>query len=477
MTGGRTDRAGARRLLACARAPGLTAIAGLIVAAALAGAPAAGAASGRPAPGSPSPGTATLAVAPASGTATLAVAPASGTATLAVAPSSGTATFAVAPSSGTATFAAAPLPGLGTFPAAQAAAPVEPPTWSDEFDGTSLDPTKWITRANGPRHDGNLTPDAVSVGGGLLTIKTYTEAGKHYSGMIATYKRGSDGFEQTYGYFEARMKFTSSPGQWSAFWLHSPTFGNPIGDPESAGVEMDIAEHRARCVEAPAPTPPATCAPDNPINDRVQQAMVWDGYASGTSKSAVKLSDPLTGLGNGQWHRWALRWTPTQLTFLYDDVVTWTMSAPISRRSQYIILSSEVGRFFAGAIPAAGYGSLDTSTTNMQVDYVRVWAIPPTAPSNTAAPAVTGIPEVGQALACSTGTWSGDPPLTFTYAWLSDGSRIAGASASGHAVQDSDSGHALSCRVTATNAAGSASALSNAIRVPDPPAPAPAPAP
>jgi beta-glucanase (GH16 family) len=263
---------------------------------------------------------------------------------------------------------------------AMAAAPVGPPSWSEEFDGASLDPARWSYRANGPRNDGILTPDAVSVRDGVLTIKTYTQAGKHYSGMISTQRRGSDGFEQTYGYFEARMKFNSSPGQWSAFWLQSPTIGSPLGDPESAGVEMDIAEHRARCVNAPSPTPPATCTPGNPITDRAQQALIWDGYGH-DRKEAVKLGNPVAGLGDGGWHTWALSWTPTQVTFYRDDVATWTMNGPISRRSQHIILSSEVGEFFAGAIPAGGYGSPDTSTTNMQVDYVRAWTTPP--PSTT----------------------------------------------------------------------------------------------
>jgi hypothetical protein len=36
---------------------------------------------------------------------------------------------------------------------------------------------------------------------------------------------------------------------------------------------------------------------------------------------------------------------------------------------------SEVGQFFAGTIPPAGYGSREASTTNMQVDYVRVWSL------------------------------------------------------------------------------------------------------
>jgi hypothetical protein len=61
-------------------------------------------------------------------------------------------------------------------------------SWADEFNGSSLDTTRWAHRASGPRHDGVLTPDAVSVSGGVLTIKTYTEAGTHYSGMISTHR-------------------------------------------------------------------------------------------------------------------------------------------------------------------------------------------------------------------------------------------------------------------------------------------------
>jgi hypothetical protein len=58
-----------------------------------------------------------------------------------------------------------------------------------------------------------------------------------------------------------------------------------------------------------------------------------------------------------------------------DGVATWTSTSPISQRSEYVIFSSDVGAFFAGMIPAAGYGSRDTSTATMQVDYVRVWAL------------------------------------------------------------------------------------------------------
>lgn len=246
--------------------------------------------------------------------------------------------------------------------------------WSDEFGGSELDRSRWGYRSSGPRFDATVTPEAVAVGGGALTIKTFTEEGKHYVGMISSYPYTGAGLEQTYGYFEARVKFNSAPGQWSAFWLQSPTLGSPLGDPATAGVEMDIVEHRTRCVTAPAPTPPETCAPGNDVADRIQQALIWDGYGP-ESKSAVKLSDPLPGLGNGSWHTWALRWTPTDLTFYYDGVPTWSTDGPISRRDQHIILSSEVAEFFAGPIPAEGYGARAQTTTDMQVDYVRVWPL------------------------------------------------------------------------------------------------------
>lgn len=90
------------------------------------------------------------------------------------------------------------------------------------------------------------------------------------------------------------------------------------------------------------------------------------------SKSAVRLSEPLPGLASDSWHTWTLRWSPNDLTFHCDGVPTWTQTGPISKR---IVLSSEVAQSFAGAIPSGGYGTRATSTTDMQVDSVRVWTL------------------------------------------------------------------------------------------------------
>ena len=128
---------------------------------------------------------------------------------------------------------------------------------------------------------------------------------------------------------------------------------------------MDICEHRSRS--------PATG--NNDITDHIQQALIWDGYGA-DNKAKVQFSGPHPGLSNDTWHTWALSWGTNGYIFLLDDIPIWYEDGPVSRRTQYIILSSEVATFFAGPPPAGGYGSYDTSTTDMQVDYVHVYQNP-----------------------------------------------------------------------------------------------------
>lgn len=84
-------------------------------------------------------------------------------------------------------------------------------------------------------------------------------------------------------------------------------------------------------------------------------------------------------------------------------------------------------------------------------------------PVNTAAPVASGTGTVGQTLSVTTGTWQYSP--TFTYQWQRGGAAIGGAIAATYVLVAADSGASVSCQVTATNAAGSASASSNAIPV------------
>lgn len=86
-------------------------------------------------------------------------------------------------------------------------------------------------------------------------------------------------------------------------------------------------------------------------------------------------------------------------------------------------------------------------------------------PSNSVPPQISGTGTVGLTLTNGTpGTWQ-PSGLTFTRQWQRDGVAIPGATATTYVLVAADSGHSVTCAVTGTNAAGSATAVSNAIAV------------
>ncbi|CAI9403570.1 hypothetical protein [Nocardioides sp. T2.26MG-1] len=85
-------------------------------------------------------------------------------------------------------------------------------------------------------------------------------------------------------------------------------------------------------------------------------------------------------------------------------------------------------------------------------------------PSNTVPPAVTGTPQVGSTLSCSSGSWSGASFVE--HAWLRDGGVIGGATGSTYQLTAADAGAEIGCRVRAGNDAGtSAWAYSDPVTV------------
>lgn len=92
----------------------------------------------------------------------------------------------------------------------------------------------------------------------------------------------------------------------------------------------------------------------------------------------------------------------------------------------------------------------------------------------TGQPKLTGTAAVGQTLSCSAiGVFTGED-LTYTYAWLRNGTAIGGQTGPSYQLATADGGTTLSCQVTATGIAGPPAAASVSVAVPAAAVPAPA---
>jgi IPT/TIG domain/Carboxypeptidase regulatory-like domain/Fibronectin type III domain len=88
------------------------------------------------------------------------------------------------------------------------------------------------------------------------------------------------------------------------------------------------------------------------------------------------------------------------------------------------------------------------------------------APVDLTAPTVSGTPTVGGTLSCAGGSWSANPPPSFAYLWLRDGTPIPSATQNAYTVQNADAGHTLSCEVEATDRVGGKKGVGRAVSSP-----------
>ena len=105
-----------------------------------------------------------------------------------------------------------------------------PLVFSEDFDGREIDWSKWFVPSWRIKDKDLVKLD----GQGHLLVQAKPDAGG--DGMRTTGLWTKPGF--TYGYFEARLKFTRKPGWWAAFWLYGISNCNPFLD----GLEVDIFE-------------------------------------------------------------------------------------------------------------------------------------------------------------------------------------------------------------------------------------------
>ena len=112
-----------------------------------------------------------------------------------------------------------------------------------------------------------------------------------------------------------------------------------------------------------------------------------------------------------------------------------------------------------------------------QGEFTLQWSRQPVAPHNNASPSILGVPTDGATLTSSDGEWGGTPPFTFGYQWArcsTDGfdcQAIGGATRSTYSLTSAEVGRRVRVFVTATNAAGSSTAISSPTAIVSPVAP------
>ncbi len=192
--------------------------------------------------------------------------------------------------------------------------------WSDEFNGTALDRSKWSydTGDGFYSYDENkwisgwgnkelqYYTDASSnvfVEGGMLHLRAVKESyqGKGYtSGRITTMKRdGTELFAKTYGRFEFRAKLPTGQGIWPAMWMLPRDF--KYGGWAASG-EIDVVEARG---QKPLE-----------VNSTLHYGSQWDAnaYSGGTHKFP-------DGHSIADFHVYAVEWEPGEIRFSVDGVV------------------------------------------------------------------------------------------------------------------------------------------------------------
>lgn len=241
-----------------------------------------------------------------------------------------------------------PQPVTATAPTLTAQA-----TWSlvyaDEFNGTSLDTSRWIA-VNGPANINSelqyYTPEDVYVQNGSLVLRTQKRSfgGRGYSsgevrsGNNVTVTRGSA--------VEWRTRIPRGKGIWPANWLVSTACDGINGCGSAWPPEIDVME-----VRGSQPT----------VNIMTHW---WGSYPNQASQTSTYTGPDLSQA----FHTYRVEWLGDSITFYVDGVQRARHTANVTSGTMQLVMNTAVGGMFDG--------NPDGSTTFPQyqyVDYVRVY--------------------------------------------------------------------------------------------------------
>lgn len=240
--------------------------------------------------------------------------------------------------------------------------------WSDEFDGSALNPNSWSfdTGSDGWGNNElqNYTEGAnVRVADGMLTIEARKEKSNGADYSSARIKTQGKAFWK-FGKIEARIRLPYGKGTWPAFWMLGENI-EEVGYPRSG--EIDIMEM------AGGPVTQDRDRGDSIVSGSLHRPI--GNAESDLVSSSAWYENPDGKKFADDFHVFGIEWDASRVRYFVDGNLYQTVELSGSdesfetfRRPFFVILNIAVG----GDMP----GSPDSSTVwpqKMIVDWVRVY--------------------------------------------------------------------------------------------------------
>ncbi len=237
--------------------------------------------------------------------------------------------------------------------------------FSDDFDGSVLDLTKWSCRTNaeGTYAGGYWSLENLILKDSNLIIRTDKRSdGTYLSSAVSTIGK----FDQLYGYFEARAILPDAQGLSASFWM-LPTVGfggNTQGG--RAGVELDIME--------------SSVYHSDPLrHDFISQNIHVDGY--GRELKSLRVADVPAIDPYRSYNTYGLLWNEREYIFYVNRIETARSSfhSGTSTVPQYLIMQVAVNG--EQGIPKPGWtgdiskNSDDKFPADYIIDHVLVYRL------------------------------------------------------------------------------------------------------
>jgi len=257
--------------------------------------------------------------------------------------------------------------------------------WSDEFDGSSIDLTKWQFEVNCDGGGNNelqcytirATNAMVQNGKLVITAKQESYNGKSYTSARLN---NANSASWLYGRFEMNAKLPNGKMLWPAFWMLPTDY--KYGQWAASG-EIDIMEMRGQ------------------VLDKVEGTLHFGGAYPNNVYQGSGPQSMGSDLSKG-FHTYAVEWDKDQVRWYVDTNMYYSMSLdrnfwsgkgsnPYTANGQpfdqrfHIVINLAIG---GGFFPSSQYGTLSTQDAaawadpTLVIDYIRAyeWSTTPAPP-------------------------------------------------------------------------------------------------